>query len=1043
MVSMYSLFFKSRPTAFLLKICLTTLAIFLVFVLFANVSVFADDVPGCTDSSYAEYNSSATMDDGSCMTLLVYGCTDSSASNYNSSANIDDSTCSYYVYGCTNSSYVEYDPLANYDNGSCSTYINYGCTDSSASNYNSSANVNDGSCSYYTSGCTNSSYVEYNPSANYDDGSCATPIVYGCTNSSYLEYNPSANVDNSSCSTLRVGGCMNMSANNYNTYANVDDGSCTYDVPGCTNSDYLEYDSLATVDNGTCTTIKISGCDNPSYLEYNPSVNYDDGSCETYIVNGCMNSSYLEYNLSANVDNGSCSTLRVSGCMDMSANNYNTSANVDDGNCTYTIYGCTNSSYVEYNASANTDDGSCLTSKVYGCTNSEYLEYNPLANTDNMSCSTQKVEGCTSADYVEYSPYANSDNGSCATLIVRGCTDSDYTEYNQVAVEDDGSCSTLKVYGCTNPDFMEYDSSANTDDMSCFTSIVSGCMDESALNYNPLANTNTICTYNPITLLSIDSTSSSGTYTENDTVDIFAHFDGEISPGSTMDISLNSGGMVRVNTKSDTSTLYGIYTVGANDFALLLNAVSISNVSILDTHDNVYTDSYEVPDSPYNISDSVSIQIGNEDQSEAPNENNSSDSTAPLITNIQTSTTQTTATITWDTNETATSTVNYGTTSGYGAVSSSDVSTQSHSFTLEGLTPNTTYHFRLSSWDAASNLVTSTDETFTTLTAVDATAPDAPFSFTANVSNTSVALSWQNPTDQDFDTVTIRRSASSYPSSIIDGTGVVSDTTSVSYSDTGLANGTYYYSIFAKDTSGNVSEASNIFAIVNVMVTNNVVQKAGSVSKVETNIKTNNIITTDSNINKSPKYIFTTPLSLGKKNSSDTLSLQKFLNENGYAVSLTGPGSKGKETDYFGPATRNALAKFQKDSGITPAIGILGPKTMEYINNYGLSESVINTGPKNNTDTKPVTSCEIIPSTYIEINKNNVKRDVILLEAFLNAYESAGLEVNGIYEKSDYNAVVKFQEKYASSILHPSGLSKGTGYVYARTIQQMKIVGCR
>ena len=61
---------------------------------------------GCTDSSYIEFNPSAELDDGSCLTLLASGCTDSF--------------------------YVEFDPLANVDDGSCLTLVptEFACGDS-------------------------------------------------------------------------------------------------------------------------------------------------------------------------------------------------------------------------------------------------------------------------------------------------------------------------------------------------------------------------------------------------------------------------------------------------------------------------------------------------------------------------------------------------------------------------------------------------------------------------------------------------------------------------------------------------------------------------------------------------------------------------------------------------------------------------------------------------------------------------------------------------------------------------------------------------
>lgn len=59
----------------------------------------------------------------------------------------------------------------------------------------------------------------------------------------------------------------------------------------------------------------------------------------------------------------------------------------------------------------------------------------------------------------------------------------------------------------------------------------------------------------------------------------------------------------------------------------------------------------------------------------------------------------------------------------------------------------------------------------------------------------------------------------------------------------------------------------------------------------------------------------------------DVRLLQKLLNEKGYSVALSGAGSKGNETTYFGPATRVAVIKFQLAQHIAPAVGYVGPLT--------------------------------------------------------------------------------------------------------------------
>jgi len=58
--------------------------------------------------------------------------------------------------------------------------------------------------------------------------------------------------------------------------------------------------------------------------------------------------------------------------------------------------------------------------------------------------------------------------------------------------------------------------------------------------------------------------------------------------------------------------------------------------------------------------------------------------------------------------------------------------------------------------------------------------------------------------------------------------------------------------------------------------------------------------------------------------------LQVFLNNHGYPLANSGPGSSGEETMFFGRLTRNALVAFQKAQGL-PASGNYGPLTRAMI----------------------------------------------------------------------------------------------------------------
>jgi hypothetical protein len=108
------------------------------------------------------------------------------------------------------------------------------------------------------------------------------------------------------------------------------------------------------------------------------------------------------------------------------------------------------------------------------------------------------------------------------------------------------------------------------------------------------------------------------------------------------------------------------------------------------------------------------------------------DTVAPTVSAVQaTAVTTSGATITWTTNEVADSQVEYGTTTAYGSATTLNTSlVTSHSVGLTALAGSTAYHYRVKSKDAAGNLTTSGDFTFTT-GAAPATCPCSIWSSSA------------------------------------------------------------------------------------------------------------------------------------------------------------------------------------------------------------------------------------------------------------------------------------------------------------------------
>ena len=235
------------------------------------------------------------------------GCTYADACNYDSGATVDDGTCTF--------------PAPNYDcSGNCLLDLN-----------------NNGLCDLEeAAGCTNVDAINYNADATLDDGSCMVTCKGDFDNDGQITINDLLGFLAAYGNQCEGAGCMDPSGCNYDPNSTFDLGYCEYPAEffNCDGTPVNDTDG-----DGVADELEVAGCTDPEACNYDALATDDNGNCElpTEFFN-CQGAPINDAD-----GDGVPDELEVLGCTESDALNYNPDATDDDGSCTFGLTGPTHS----------------------------------------------------------------------------------------------------------------------------------------------------------------------------------------------------------------------------------------------------------------------------------------------------------------------------------------------------------------------------------------------------------------------------------------------------------------------------------------------------------------------------------------------------------------------------------------------------------------------------------------------------------------------------------------------------------------------------
>ena len=371
-------------------------------------------------------------------------------------------------------------------------------------------------------GCTDSTQVSYNPWATIDDGSCSGTT---CDTATEYQITMQITLDNWPGETgwtmvTNVGPNVESPSGTYD----YNDIGQTYTYDFCvsqgagfeliitdTYGDGMAGSTSGGSIDGTCVIYDCAGdtlwyMDNPGFGSTLYSGNTIATPCPTIPdVYGCTDDDYQEFNPLANIDDSSCTNLHIYGCTDSTAFNYDSSATMMDfiPDCNYELWigdaggdGWGNSFIGVY------QNGIDLGTYTMGPGSYQqtfniildpaipvevfYFEVGgPQSPPEEVQFQTwHNSFKLTNADGIELMYHGQNPFANNGQGALQSFESPFWTKYT--AIPFCGNTCIPTILGCMDSTAANYDSLANTDDGTCIP-IIYGCTNEFAFNYDSTA----------------------------------------------------------------------------------------------------------------------------------------------------------------------------------------------------------------------------------------------------------------------------------------------------------------------------------------------------------------------------------------------------------------------------------------------------------------------------------------------------------------------------------------------------------------------------